>query len=99
MTFKYTYFLHRRGVKYLIKNLSKQFIREEKGAPIVEIVILIAISAIIAAFLFPTLRTALASWFNDMIGNISKGIGGSSGGVKNEGVNGVSNNNGAWGTN
>jgi hypothetical protein len=36
-------------------------------------------SAIIAAFLFPTLRSNLGSWFNEMVKNMSKGIGGASG--------------------
>jgi Flp pilus assembly pilin Flp len=56
-----------------------KFIKEEKGAPIIELVILIAMSAIIAAFLFPTLEKNLGSWFNEMVKNMSKGIGGASG--------------------
>jgi Flp pilus assembly pilin Flp len=62
----------------MIKNLISKFAKEEKGAPIIEIVILIAISALIAAFLFPTLRDNLGQWFNDMVTNMSRGIGGTS---------------------
>ena len=64
----------------MMKQLTSKFMKEEKGAPIVEIVILIAMSAIIAAFLFPTLRTNLGVWFNDMVNNLSKGIGGTTDG-------------------
>jgi Flp pilus assembly pilin Flp len=60
----------------MIKNLISKFAKEEKGAPIIEIVILIAISVLIAAFLFPTLRDNLGTWFNNMVTNISNGIGG-----------------------
>jgi Flp pilus assembly pilin Flp len=63
----------------MMKQLINKFAKEEKGAPIIELVILIAMSAIIAAFLFPTLRTNLGSWFNEMVKNMSKGIGGASG--------------------
>jgi Flp pilus assembly pilin Flp len=62
----------------MIKNLISKFAKEEKGAPIIEIVILIAISALIAAFLFPTLRDNLGQWFNDMVDNMSNAIGGTS---------------------
>jgi Flp pilus assembly pilin Flp len=64
----------------MIKNLFSKFAKEEKGAPIIEIVILIAISALIAAFLFPTLRDSLGNWFNEMVSNMSRGIGGTSAG-------------------
>jgi Flp pilus assembly pilin Flp len=63
----------------MIKNLFNKFTKEEKGAPIIEIVILIAISALIAAFLFPTLRDNLGNWFNEMVINVKNGIGGTSG--------------------
>jgi Flp pilus assembly pilin Flp len=62
--------------KKMIKNLFNKFAKEEKGAPIIEIVILIAISALIAAFLFPTLRDNLGNWFNEMVVNVKNGIGG-----------------------
>jgi Flp pilus assembly pilin Flp len=62
----------------MMKQLINRFAKEEKGAPIIELVILIAMSALIAAFLFPQLRTNLGSWFNSMTDNFSKGIGGSS---------------------
>jgi Flp pilus assembly pilin Flp len=65
----------------MIKNLISKFAKEEKGAPIIEIVILIAISALIAAFLFPTLRDSLGNWFNEMVTNMSRGIGGTSAGA------------------
>jgi Flp pilus assembly pilin Flp len=62
----------------MLKNLFSKFVKEEKGAPIIEIVILIAISALIAAFLFPTLRDNLGNWFNEMVLNVKNGIGGTS---------------------
>jgi Flp pilus assembly pilin Flp len=62
----------------MLKNLFSKFVKEEKGAPIIEIVILIAISALIAAFLFPTLRDSLGNWFNEMVLNVKNGIGGTS---------------------
>jgi Flp pilus assembly pilin Flp len=65
----------------MIKNLFNKFAKEEKGAPIIEIVILIAISALIAAFLFPTLRDNLGNWFNEMVLNVKNGIGGTSAGA------------------
>jgi Flp pilus assembly pilin Flp len=53
----------------MFKQLMNKFIKEEKGAPIIELVILIAMSAIIAAFLFPQLRKNLGTWFNSMTTN------------------------------
>jgi Flp pilus assembly pilin Flp len=63
----------------MMKQLIRKFVKEEKGAPIIELVILIGMSAVIAAFLFPILRTNLSSWFNEMVKRVSKGIGGASG--------------------
>jgi Flp pilus assembly pilin Flp len=65
----------------MLKKLISKFAKEEKGAPIIEIVILIAISALIAAFLFPTLRDNLGNWFNEMVLNVKNGIGGVSAGA------------------
>jgi hypothetical protein len=56
-------------------------------------------SAIIAAFLFPTLRTNLGLWFNEMVNNVSKGIGGGAGlSTPVDPVEtGTAGANGAWG--
>jgi Flp pilus assembly pilin Flp len=72
------YFKKREDDLKMFKNLFSKFAKEEKGAPIIEIVILIAISALIAAFLFPTLRDSLGNWFNEMVINVKNGIGGTS---------------------
>jgi Flp pilus assembly pilin Flp len=79
----------------MLKNLFNKFVKEEKGAPIIEIVILIAISALIAAFLFPTLRDNLGTWFNEMVANMSRGIGGTTSGATNT-VPAGTISNGAW---
>jgi Flp pilus assembly pilin Flp len=81
----------------MMKQLISKFAKEEKGAPIIELVILIAMSAIIAAFLFPQLRTNLGSWFNSMTTNLSKGIGGSSTGTATGAASPVTQGTGAWG--
>lgn len=59
----------------MFKNLINQFIKEEDGG-LVEYLILIAIAAVAAALLFPTLRKSLVAWFNDMVGNVNNGISG-----------------------
>ncbi|MGN5651158.1 MULTISPECIES: hypothetical protein [Bacillus] len=59
----------------MIKNLMNKFVKEEDGG-LVEYLILIAIAAVAAALLFPTLRKNLVGWFNDMVGNVQKGISG-----------------------
>ena len=84
----------------MMKQLLNKFVKEEKGAPIVEIVILIAMSAIIAAFLFPTLRTNLGVWFNEMVKNLSTGIGGNTtAGATNGATSGkdATKTGGGWG--
>lgn len=58
----------------MLKNLMVQFYNEEDGAGLVEYLIIIAIAAIVAALLFPVLRKALVTWFNNMIGNINSGL-------------------------
>lgn len=58
----------------MMKQLTRKFIKEEKGAPIIEIVILIAMAAVIAAVLFPNLRKAVGTWFNDMLANVQSGL-------------------------
>ena len=81
----------------MFKQLINKFVKEEKGAPIIELVILIAMSAIIAAFLFPQLRKNLGIWFTSMTSNLNKGIGGTTGGVTTgtgAGVGGAS----GWGS-
>lgn len=55
-------------------HILKTFWSEEEGS-ILEYLILIAIVAVIAAFLFPQLREKIAEWFNGMIGDINCGIG------------------------
>ena len=52
-----------------------KFVKEEEGS-ILEYLILIAIVAVIAAILFPNLRTNVMAWFNNMLGNVKSGIGG-----------------------
>jgi Flp pilus assembly pilin Flp len=75
--------------------LFTKFVKEEKGAPIIQVVMLIAISALIAAFLFPTLRDNLGQEFNDMVVNMTRGIGGTTSGAVNTTPPGTINN-GAW---
>jgi hypothetical protein len=75
--------------------LVKKFAKEEKGAPIIQIVMLIAISALIAAFLFPELRDNLGQEFNDMVVNMTRGIGGTTSGAVNTTPPGTINN-GTW---
>ena len=58
-----------------MKNLFVKFMKEEEGS-ILEYLILIAIVAVIAAFLFPGLRGNIQDWFNDMLNNVTCGIGG-----------------------
>jgi Flp pilus assembly pilin Flp len=82
----------------MFKQLMNKFIKEEKGAPIIELVILIAMSAIIAAFLFPTLRKNLGLWFNQMVSNMSKGIGGASGTATPPVTTNAGTPVGGWGT-
>ena len=59
-----------------------KFVKEEEGS-ILEYLILIAIVAVIAAILFPNLRTNVMAWFNNMLANIKNGIGGSGTGTNN----------------
>lgn len=61
----------------MIKNLMNKFVKEEDGG-LVEYLILIAIAAVAAALLFPTLRKNLVEWFNGMVGNVQNGISGNS---------------------
>lgn len=58
-----------------MKNLLMSFVKEEEGS-ILEYLILIAIVAIIAAFMFPKLRQNVQGWFEDMLSNVTKGISG-----------------------
>ena len=55
-----------------------KFVKEEDGG-LVEYLILIAIAAVAAAFLFPQLRTNLGAWFTQMVANVQNGISGASG--------------------
>lgn len=73
----------------MLKNLMVQFHKEEDGAGLVEYLIIIAIAAIVAALLFPALRTALVTWFNNMIANINEGLSGGSGTPTAPGAAGV----------
>ncbi|MGF7535799.1 hypothetical protein AAGG74_19260 [Bacillus mexicanus] len=66
----------------MMKNLLTKFAKEKDGG-LVEYLILIAIAAVAAALLFPQLRKNLASWFNQMVDNIDKGITGSGSGSSN----------------
>ncbi|MED2737748.1 hypothetical protein [Bacillus toyonensis] len=59
----------------MIKNLMNKFVKEEDGG-LVEYLILIAIAAVAAALLFPTLRKNLVGWFNGMVTNVQNGISG-----------------------
>ncbi|MED2737747.1 hypothetical protein [Bacillus toyonensis] len=60
----------------MIKNLMNKFVKEEDGG-LVEYLILIAIAAVAAALLFPSLRKNLVAWFNSMVTNVQSGISGS----------------------
>jgi hypothetical protein len=64
----------RRGIK--IKNLLVKFKKDTRGAPIVEIVVLLCIAAYIVSLLFPSLRDEVGDDFNDMTGNTEIAIGG-----------------------
>lgn len=61
-----------------MKHLLVKFAKEKEGS-ILEYLILIAIVAVIAAFMFPQLRSNISTWFNDMIGNVTRGISGQAG--------------------
>ena len=63
----------------MIKNLMTQFVKEEQGG-LVEYLILIAIAAVAAAFMFPQLRTNLGKWFSQMVSNVNNGISGTANG-------------------
>jgi hypothetical protein len=66
----------------MIKLLLKKIGKERKGAPIVEIIIILAMSALIAGALFPVLRINLGCWYNDATDNIGQAIGGDNGAPK-----------------
>lgn len=61
----------------MLKDLSKEFIRDEEGATLIEYIIIIALVAIFAIVLFPPLRKAVVSWFNSMISNVNNSLSGS----------------------
>ena len=60
----------------MIARLLLKFKKETKGAPILEFVIVLCVSAYLGAMFFPTLRVELGKHFNDMTDNISVAIGG-----------------------
>ena len=62
----------------MIKSLMTQFVKEEQGG-LVEYLILIAIAAVAAAFMFPQLRKNMGAWFTKMVANVNNGISGASG--------------------
>ena len=59
----------------MVKNLFMEFLKEEEGAGMVEYLILIAIVAVIAALLMPSLRSNMMDWFNTMLTDVKCGIG------------------------
>jgi len=73
----------------MLKKLFKEFNQEERGAGLLEYVIIIAIVAILAIILFAPLRTAVKNWFNNMIENINRALGLGDGNVSKEGGNTV----------
>lgn len=55
-------------------DLLKRFIKEEDGATIIEYVLMLAVMAGIVMFAFPNLRTAIAGWITQMLGDVSTGL-------------------------
>lgn len=55
--------------------MFKNFFKEEEGN-IIEYIIVLAVIAIVIAALFPGLRSKIMDWFNNMIGNVDGGLGG-----------------------
>lgn len=59
-------------------SLMVQLWKEEEGS-ILQYLILVAIVAVLAAFLFPVLRQNVSNWFTDLILNEKRAISGTGG--------------------
>lgn len=67
-------------MKKMLQDAIRNFMQEQEGS-VVEYILVLAVIAVIIAFLFPTLKNTIQGWFNSLTGNVQSGLNNSTSGA------------------